>query len=184
MGGGWGGSINTFSTILRAREANSRKRKDSIRHFMFYFILRLGIKIIRCRTNFLVWTNFWKKVISRLSIWYMKQRSKIWTTKFDSLVFFGFQLEIIEVLDFLKPPFIWRHSCLKWPLEEIYNLIFEHLTYSAILVPNWTTWQKYFSWTHFSTEMIETFWGGKEDASLARNNFLGCQETLELLEKG
>ena len=31
------------------------------------------------------------------------------------------------------------HSCLKWPLEEIYNLIFEHLTYSAILVPNWTT---------------------------------------------
>ena len=32
--------------------------------------------------------------------------------------------------------------------------------------------------------MIETFWGGKEDASLARNDFLGCQETLELLEKG
>jgi len=31
------------------------------------------------------------------------------------------------------------HSCLKWPLEEIYNLIFEHLTYSAILVPNWNT---------------------------------------------
>ena len=27
------------------------------------------------------------------------------------------------------------HSCLKWPLEEICNLIFEHLTYSAILVP-------------------------------------------------
>ena len=77
-----------------------------------------------------------------------------------------------------------EHSCLKWPLEEIYNLIFEHLTYSAILVPNWNTWQKYFSWTHFSTDMIETFWGGKEDASLARNDFLGCQETLELLEKG
>ena len=36
----------------------------------------------------------------------------------------------------------------------------------------------------FSMEMIETFWGGKEDASLARDNFLGCQETLELLEKG
>ena len=60
-----GGSINTFSTILWAREANSRKRKDSIRHFMFYFILRSGIKIIRCRTNFLVWTNFKKKQISR-----------------------------------------------------------------------------------------------------------------------
>ena len=29
---------------------------------------------------------------------------------------------------------IRRHSCLKWPLEEIYNLIFERLTYSAILV--------------------------------------------------
>jgi len=37
------------------------------------------------------------------------------------------------------------HSCLKWPLEEIYNLIFEHLTYSAISVPNWKTLQKYFS---------------------------------------
>ena len=33
-------------------------------------------------------------------------------------------------------------------------------------------------------EMIENFWGGKDDASLARDNFLGCQETLELLEKG
>ena len=76
------------------------------------------------------------------------------------------------------------HSCLKWRLEEIYNLIFEHLTYSAILVPNWTTWQQYFSWKHLSMEMIETFWGGKDDASLARDNFLGCQETLELLEKG
>ena len=32
--------------------------------------------------------------------------------------------------------------------------------------------------------MIETFWDGKEDASLARNKFLGCLETLELLEKG
>ena len=31
-----------------------------------------------------------------------------------------------------------QHSCLKWPLEEIYNLIFEHLTYSAIWVPNGT----------------------------------------------
>ena len=31
------------------------------------------------------------------------------------------------------------HSCLKWPLGEIYNLIFEHLTFSAILVPNWST---------------------------------------------
>ena len=31
------------------------------------------------------------------------------------------------------------HSCFKWPLEEIYNLIFEHLTHSAILVPNWNT---------------------------------------------
>ena len=82
-----------------------------------------------------------------------------------------------------KTPFS-AHSSLKWPLEEIYNLIFEHLEYSAILVPNWNTWQKYFSWKHFSTEMIETFWGGKEDASLARNNFLGCQETLKLLEKG
>ena len=38
------------------------------------------------------------------------------------------------------------HSCLKWPLEEIYNLIFEHLTYSAISVPNWNTLQKYFSY--------------------------------------
>ena len=34
---------------------------------------------------------------------------------------------------------IGKHSCLKWPLEEIYNLIFEHLTYCAILVPNWNT---------------------------------------------
>ena len=42
VAGPWlvGGSINTFSTVLRAREANSRKGKDSIRHFMFYFILR------------------------------------------------------------------------------------------------------------------------------------------------
>ena len=31
------------------------------------------------------------------------------------------------------------HSCLIWPLEEIYNLIFEHFTYSAILVPKWNT---------------------------------------------
>ena len=76
------------------------------------------------------------------------------------------------------------HSCLKWPLGEIYNLIFEHLTYSAILVPNWNTWQKKDSWTHFPTEMIETFWCGKEDASLARNKFLECLDTLELLEKG
>ena len=76
------------------------------------------------------------------------------------------------------------HSCFKWPFEEIYNLIFQHLTYTAILVPNWNTRQQYFSWTHFSTEMIETFRGGKEDASLARNKFLGCLETLELLEKG
>ena len=58
------------------------------------------------------------------------------------------------------------HSCLKWPLEEIYNLIFEHLTYSAILVPNWTTWQKYFSSAYFFTEMIHPFWCGEEDASL------------------
>ena len=49
------------------------------------------------------------------------------------------------------------HSCLKWPLEEIYNLIFEHLTYSAISVPNWNTLQKYFSLAHFLTEMIKTF---------------------------
>ena len=76
------------------------------------------------------------------------------------------------------------HSCLKWPLEEIYNLIFEHLTYSAISVPNWNTLQKYFSLAHYLTEMIKTFWGGKEDASLARNEFLGCLQTLELLEKG
>ena len=31
------------------------------------------------------------------------------------------------------------YSCLKWRLEEIYNLISEHLTYSAIWVPNWNT---------------------------------------------
>ena len=49
------------------------------------------------------------------------------------------------------------HSCLKWPLEEIYNLIFEHLTYSAISVPNWNTLQKYFSLAHYLTEMIKTF---------------------------
>ena len=35
-------------------------------------------------------------------------------------------------------PDIGSHSCLKWPLEEIDNLIFEHLTYSTILIPNWT----------------------------------------------
>ena len=46
------------------------------------------------------------------------------------------------------------------------------------------TLQKYFSWAYFSTEMIETFWGGKEDARLARNKFWGGLETLELLEKG
>ena len=61
---------------------------------------------------------------------------------------------------------IFTHSFLKWPLEEIYNLIFEHLTYSAILVPNWTTWQKYFSSAYFFTEMIHPFWCGEEDASL------------------
>ena len=49
------------------------------------------------------------------------------------------------------------HSCLKWPLEEIYNLIFEHLTYSAISVPNWNTLQIYFSLAHYLTEMIKTF---------------------------
>ena len=27
---------------------------------------------------------------------------------------------------------VQEHSYLKWPLKEIYNLIFEHLTYSAI----------------------------------------------------
>ena len=66
-----------------------------------------------------------------------------------------------------------QHSCLKWPLKEIYNfIIFVHLSYSAIWVPNWNTWQKYFSWAlFFFTEMIKTFWGGKEDASLARNKF-------------
>ena len=31
--------------------------KTDIRNFTFYFVLWLGIKIIRCRTNFLVWTN-------------------------------------------------------------------------------------------------------------------------------
>ena len=43
---------------------------------------------------------------------------------------------------------------------------------------------KYFSRAHFSTEIIEAFWGGKKDTSLARNKFLGCLVTLELLEKG
>ena len=58
------------------------------------------------------------------------------------------------------------------------------ISFLSILHTNWNTWQKYFSWTHFSTDMIETFWGGKEDASLARNEFLECLDTLELLEKG
>ena len=78
----------------------------------------------------------------------------------------------------------WDNWGLFPPTAEIYNLIFEHLTYSAILVPNRNTWQKYFSSAHFSTEIIETFWGGKEDDILAGNKFLGCLETLELLEKG
>ena len=83
-----------------------------------------------------------------------------------------------RVLQLISEP-----SYVKLKLEEIYNLIFEHLTYSAILVPNWNTWQKYFSWTHFSTEMIETFWGGKEDASLARNKF-GVYTDSRIARKG
>ena len=47
------------------------------------------------------------------------------------------------------------HSCLKWPLEEIYNLIFENLTYSAILVPNWKTWQKYFFSAHILRKWLK-----------------------------
>ena len=39
----------------------------------------------------------------------------------------------------------------------------------------------FFSRAYFLTEIIKTLWDGKEDASLARNNFLGCLETLELL---
>ena len=77
-----------------------------------------------------------------------------------------------------------RHSSFKRLPQEIYHLFFEHLTHSAKLVPNRTTWHKCFSWAHLSTEMIETFWGGKEDASLARNQFLGCLETLKLVQKG
>ena len=54
----------------------------------------------------------------------------------------GFHLQILFWLAFIV--IVWLvwwlwHSCLKWPLEEIYNLVFEHLTYSAILVPNWNT---------------------------------------------
>ena len=41
------------------------------------------------------------------------------------------------------------HSCLKEPPEEIYNLIFMLLTYNGILLQNWNTLLKYFSWSHF-----------------------------------
>ena len=73
------------------------------------------------------------------------------------------------------------HSCLKWPFEDISNLISQHLTYSAIWVPNWKSWH---TWAHFSTGIIETLWGGKEDSRLARNNCLWCLQTRELIEKG
>ena len=53
-----------------------------------------------------------------------------------------------------KSHYIW-HSCLKWPLEEIYNLIFENLTYSAILVPYWKTWQKKFFSAHILRKWLK-----------------------------
>ena len=72
----------------------------------------------------LVWWSYHEttRITSTITNWQSKQR--LWVCKPSLIIAMH-----------------W-HSCFKWPLEEIYNLIFERLTYSAILVPNWNILQQ------------------------------------------
>ena len=49
---------------------------------------------------------------------------------------------------------------------------------------NWHLLLNHFSSFHFSKKIDNIFLGVKEDGKVARNKFLECLETLEVLEKG